>query len=185
MKKYALYSWRVDDDGGWGVCYYHDFNTGLHPFVKCCDWCKPEPSKLICGFDTAEEAANVVYDPDDDYYTKEEIIEEIQSLLDDFLLANSSDSELFVLLMISTANDSSPAPGRLVPLIISSANCSERGVSASIVSSANNCSCSTDYFVLLIISTMLDGLTHTELTSVPFKVGFETEDYIIVSVEEV
>lgn len=138
MKKYGLYSWRVDDDGGWGVCYYHNFNTGLHPFVKCCDWCKPEPSKLICGFDTAEEAANVVYDPDDDYYTKEEIIEEIQSLLDDFLL----EQELLAMKKYRVTRKFKQ-------------------------------------------DSLLDGLTHTELTSVPFKVGFETEDYIIVSVEEV
>ena len=138
MKKYGLYSWRVDDDGGWGVCYYHNFNTGLHPFVKCCDWCKPEPSKLICGFDTAEEAANVVYDPDDDYYTKEEIIEEIQSLLDDFLL----EQELLAMKKYRVTRKFKPG-------------------------------------------SLLDGLTHTEITSITFEVGFETEDYIIVSVEEV
>lgn len=90
MKKFALYSWRVDDDGGWDVCYRKDFNTGLHP-VKCCDWCKPEPSKLICGFNTAEEAADVVYDPNDDYYTKEEIIEDIRAMVDWFVLERGED----------------------------------------------------------------------------------------------
>lgn len=34
-------------------------------------------------------------------------------------------------------------------------------------------------------NSFLSGLTRTEITSVHFKVGFETDDYIIKSVEEI
>lgn len=81
--KFALFSWRRDDEGGWGVCYFKDFNPGVgyNPDSGC--WARP--SKLICGFNTAEEAANSIYDPKDEYYSKEEIVEEIQELVDGFL----------------------------------------------------------------------------------------------------
>lgn len=57
MYKYALYTWRSDDEGGFGVCYYNQFtpDTGYQKYSG--PWARP--SKLIGGFNTIDEAVKL------------------------------------------------------------------------------------------------------------------------------
>lgn len=74
MKKFTLYSWQSDDEGGEGVCLSEKFttNVGYQPWTG---W-RAMPSYKIGEFGTVEELENLLKDFHEDYYN--EYPEELQ-----------------------------------------------------------------------------------------------------------
>ena len=66
MKKFTLYAWRADDEGGIGICESVNFtpSIGYHPETGC--WARP--SEKIGEFDTAQELAQLLHECDPDLY---------------------------------------------------------------------------------------------------------------------
>lgn len=66
MKKFTLYAWRADDEGGIGICDSANFtpSIGYHPETGC--WARP--SVKISEFDTAQELAQLLHECDPDLY---------------------------------------------------------------------------------------------------------------------
>lgn len=75
--KYALYAFCSDDEGGYGVCLYDKFT----PDVGYDRFSGPHamPSTLICGFNTVDEAVEVIFDQEWD--TREGLAMEIRELV--------------------------------------------------------------------------------------------------------
>ena len=66
MKKFTLYAWHADDEGGIGICESVNFtpSIGYYPETGC--WARP--SEKISEFDTAQELAQLLYECDPDLY---------------------------------------------------------------------------------------------------------------------
>ena len=58
MKKYALYDWLADDEGGFGVCLSKDWNPSVGYYPET-GW-MARPSILVGDFDTVEECAKLL-----------------------------------------------------------------------------------------------------------------------------
>lgn len=66
MKRYTVYAWCSDDEGGEAVCLSSDWNPmiGYDPESG---W-RAEPSKKIGEFDTKEDLKQLLYEADPDWY---------------------------------------------------------------------------------------------------------------------
>ena len=74
MKKYTLYYYQTDNEGGYGICLSEDWNprVGYEPWTG---W-RARPSEFIGVFDTVEELVDLM----DGYYS----LEEAREFLSDF-----------------------------------------------------------------------------------------------------
>ncbi len=78
-KRYTLYAWRTDDEGGYGVCRRDEFSykVGYHP--ESGPWAMP--SQRVGDFDTLEELTNLIL-AEEPGYSREFAIEDAKLLMD-------------------------------------------------------------------------------------------------------
>lgn len=75
MKKYTVYSWYADDEGGLGVCLTEEFNPSLG-YNPLSGW-RAKPSEKLGEFNTIEELTDIIFDSDPEWYgTKEYAMED-------------------------------------------------------------------------------------------------------------
>ena len=77
MKKFAVYEWRSDDEGGFGICRAEQFSPLCGSFAR--------PSQKIGEFNTVEGLAEILFDScSDDYASLEEVTANAEELFDDY-----------------------------------------------------------------------------------------------------
>jgi hypothetical protein len=75
MKKFTVYSWRADDEGGIDVCLTNEFNPSLR-YNPYSGW-RARPSKKIGEFNTIDELADVLFANNPEFFeTKENAIQD-------------------------------------------------------------------------------------------------------------
>lgn len=66
MKKYTLYAWFADDEGGTAVCLTKDFTPMRNYNPE--SGCHAMPSEKLGEFNTLDELSQLLFDTSDGYY---------------------------------------------------------------------------------------------------------------------
>lgn len=78
--KYTIYSWRSDDEGGFGVCNYGEFTPNMN-YQPETGW-RATPSEKIGDFSTMEELADLLFEYNPEWFkTIEEATKEAKEIM--------------------------------------------------------------------------------------------------------
>lgn len=92
MKKFTVYAWCADDEGGLGVCLTKKFSPKRSYYPES-GW-RAQPSEKIGEFDTVEELAEVLYaDVNESYYTMQDALKDAKDLTRKLLGCTASQHE--------------------------------------------------------------------------------------------
>ena len=93
MKKFSVYVWKSDDEGGFGICRAEQFSSSLGYRPESGQLARP--SQKIGEFNTVEELAEILFDSSNDYYASfEEATADAEQLFDDYKMFSESKEEL-------------------------------------------------------------------------------------------
>lgn len=83
MKKFTVYAWYADDEGGLAVCLTEKFipSLGYNPMSG---W-RAKPSEKIGEFNTIDELADVLFKDDPEWYeSKENAMQEAKWMYNEY-----------------------------------------------------------------------------------------------------
>lgn len=93
MKKFVVYAWNSDNEGGFGICRTEQFSPLLGYQPESGPWARP--SQKIGEFNTVEELARLLFDSCSGYYVSfEEAATDAERLFDDYKYFSESKEEL-------------------------------------------------------------------------------------------